>query len=52
MILFNAASVGEYLSPVMVRRRERGIWQRRYWEYTIRDDRHFAAHIDYTHSAR
>jgi REP element-mobilizing transposase RayT len=28
---------------------ERGIWQRRYWEPTIRDDRDFAAHMDYTH---
>jgi putative transposase len=30
-------------------RGERGIWQRRYWEHTIRDDRDFAAHMDYTH---
>ena len=28
---------------------ERGIWQRRYREHTIRDDRDFAAHMDYTH---
>ncbi len=28
---------------------ERRIWQRRYWEDTIRDDRDFAAHLDYTH---
>ena len=33
----------------MTRRGERGIWQRRYWEHTIRDDRDFAAHMDYTH---
>ena len=33
----------------MVRRGERGIWQRRYWELTIRDDRDFAAHFDYIH---
>ena len=36
-------------SPLMVRRRERGIWQRRYWEHTIRDDRDYAAHMDYIH---
>jgi putative transposase len=30
-------------------RGERGIWQRRYWEHTIRDDHHFAAHMDYAH---
>ena len=40
---------GERGSPVMVRRGERGIWQRRYWEHTIRDDRDFAAHMVYTH---
>ncbi len=36
-------------SAVMTRRGERGIWQRRYWEHTIRDDRDYAAHMDYTH---
>ena len=30
-------------------RGERGIWQRRYWEHTIRDERDFAAHLDYIH---
>ena len=35
-------------SPVMARRGERGIWQRRCWEHTIRDERDFAAHFDYT----
>jgi len=33
----------------MVRRGERGIWQRRYWEHTIRDDRDYAIHMDYIH---
>jgi putative transposase len=28
---------------------ERGIWQRRYWEHTIRDDRDLQNHIDYLH---
>jgi len=40
---------GELRSPVTTRRGERGIWQRRYWEHTIRTDRDFAAHMDYTH---
>jgi putative transposase len=39
----------EQRSPVMVRRGERGIWQRRYWEHTIRNDRAYAAHMDYVH---
>ena len=28
---------------------ERGIWQRRYWEHTIRDEDDFARHVDYVH---
>ena len=31
--------IGEPRSPVMIRRGERGIWHRRYWEHTIRDER-------------
>jgi putative transposase len=34
---------------VMMERGERGIWQRRFWEHTIRDDRDYAVHMDYTH---
>lgn len=39
----------ESRSATIIRRGERGIWQRRYWEHTIRDDRDFTAHMDYTH---
>ena len=28
---------------------ERGIWQRRYWEHLIRDEKDFAKHVDYIH---
>lgn len=28
---------------------ERGIWQRRYWEHLIRDERDFARHVEYIH---
>jgi putative transposase len=28
---------------------ERGIWQRRYWEHTLRDENDFARHVDYIH---
>lgn len=31
------------------RKRERGIWQRRYWEHTLRDDEDFERHCDYIH---
>ncbi len=33
----------------LVRRRESGVWQRRYWEHTIRDAQDYAAHVDYVH---
>ncbi len=36
-------------SEVRARRGERGIWQRRYWEHTIRDERDYAVHMNYTH---
>jgi putative transposase len=32
-----------------ISRREKGIWQRRYWEHAIRDDGDLARHIDYIH---
>jgi putative transposase len=32
-----------------LRQRESGIWQRRFWEHTIRDERDYAAHVDYIH---
>lgn len=25
------------------------LWQRRFWEHTLRDDRNFASHVDYCH---
>lgn len=30
-------------------RGERGIWQRRFWEHTIRDEQDYAAHVNYVH---
>jgi putative transposase len=30
-------------------RGERGIWQKRFWEHTIRDERDYRAHMDYVH---
>jgi len=39
----------EWRSETRVRRGERGIWQRRYWEHLIRDEKDFAAHMDYVH---
>lgn len=39
----------ERLSSVRVKRGERGIWQRRYWEHLIRDEADYHAHMDYVH---
>ena len=40
---------GERLSAHRHQKRERGIWQRRFWEHVIRDQRDFDAHLDYIH---
>jgi putative transposase len=40
---------GERISESRAAKGERGIWQRRYWEHTIRDENDFARHIDYIH---
>jgi putative transposase len=39
----------ERISPSRRNKGERGIWQRRYWEHQIRDERDFAQHVDYIH---
>ncbi|WFU30441.1 transposase [Bradyrhizobium brasilense] len=41
--------VGELISGSRAARSERGIWQRRYWEHTIRDESDLTRHIDYVH---
>ena len=41
--------MGERRSLGRVNKGERGIWQRRYWEHTLRDERDVERHIDYIH---
>jgi REP-associated tyrosine transposase len=36
-------------SESKIAKREKGVWQRRYWEHAIRDDRDLDRHIDYIH---
>ena len=43
------AEDGERLTISRQKRRERGLWQRRFWEHTIRDEADFTAHCDYIH---
>jgi len=38
---------GEWRSKTRAARGERGIWQRRYWEHLIRNERDLVHHIDY-----
>ena len=36
-------------SKSKIYKREKGIWQRRYWEHAIRDDADLEKHVDYIH---
>jgi putative transposase len=36
-------------SPSKLRKRERGLWQRRYWEHAIRNEADLDRHTDYIH---
>jgi REP-associated tyrosine transposase len=40
---------GEPISASRAAKAERGIWQRRYWEHTIRDEDDFSRHVEYIH---
>jgi len=44
-----ALPLTELRSKVRIKRGERGIWQRRFWEHLIRDEADFRAHLDYVH---
>jgi len=37
-------------TPAMQKRRDLGLWQRRFWEHQIRDVRDFEKHVDYIHA--
>jgi putative transposase len=39
----------ELKRPEFSAREGRGIWQKRFWEHTIRDERDYSAHMDYVH---
>lgn len=40
---------GEIRNPSRIKRGEAAIWQRRFWEHTIRDLEDFNRHLDYIH---
>lgn len=39
----------ESISKSRLKKGERGIWQRRFWEHCIRNEEDYLAHIDYIH---
>ncbi len=41
--------INEQRSVSKAIRREKGIWQRRFWEHQIRDDNDLQRHVDYIH---
>ena len=40
---------GDLRSQSNVAKRDKGIWQRRYWEHAIRNEIDLARHVDYVH---
>lgn len=46
-----AIEQNEAVRSAQRRKGERGIWQRRFWEHLIRDDRDLARHVDYVHQS-
>lgn len=42
-------SKNDVINNSRYKKRERGIWQRRFWEHLIRDDDDFEHHVNYIH---
>ena len=43
------ARFAAHISVRRLKKGERGIWQRRFWEHAIRDERDFERHVNYIH---
>ncbi|WP_431201154.1 REP-associated tyrosine transposase [Bradyrhizobium betae] len=46
---FSRGSEAQARSTSKLKKREKGIWQRRYWEHAIRNDADLERHVDYIH---
>lgn len=46
---FSSGFPHQPVGPSKARKREKGIWQRRFWEHLIRDDNDWRRHVDYIH---
>ena len=42
-------NINAELSKSKINKREKGIWQRRFWEHTIRNEQDLNIHLDYIH---
>ncbi len=47
--LGSGVGVERSVTPAMRAKGNRGVWQQRFWEHTIRDDADFAGHMNYIH---
>ncbi|MBK1722644.1 REP-associated tyrosine transposase [Thiocystis violacea] len=47
--LFSTGLDAQPCSASKTRKREKGIWQRRFWEHCIRDEEDWRRHMDYIH---
>ena len=45
----NQRSPVERIPSSLLRKKEKGVWQQKFWEHCIRDDMDFNAHCDYIH---
>jgi len=46
---FSAGLPSRVVSDSKTKKREKGIWQRRFWEHCIRDENDWRRHVDYIH---
>ena len=46
---FSSELPAQEVRQSLLRRREKGIWQRRFWEHLIRDEQDWRNHMDYLH---
>ncbi|MDP2178503.1 REP-associated tyrosine transposase [Methylicorpusculum sp.] len=46
---FSAGLPSRVVSDSKTKKREKGVWQRRFWEHCIRDENDWRRHVDYIH---
>ncbi|MDD5412807.1 MAG: transposase, partial [Methylobacter sp.] len=46
---FSAGLPSRVVGDSKTKKREKGVWQRRFWEHCIRDENDWRQHVDYIH---